>query len=320
MGKKLLPMLQGAIMGIGEMIPGVNGSNLAIVMGVYDDFINLLSDCSRLAQEVLFFVLGKSNYKKIKESFFKIKWEFGIKLVIGMILAIALLSNLIHTLRENYPNYVVDFFFGVVLASAFIPWKEIKRPNARHYIIAIVSFAIAFLLLGLKPNAVKDPSLPFLFLGGVIGITGLILPGISGSFILLVMGIYDYEVDIIKNLTRFEANLKDLQGLVVFVLGLTFGFLVFIRLFKIIFEKYTSELLACFFGIMLASLRVIWPFFESEIDSNGNEVRNIVSPTTYEFIDIIITIILVTVGFLMVYLLNKTTVDREQAKHITESS
>ena len=267
----LLTIFQGMIMGIAEVIPGVSGSTLALVMGIYYKFIDLLHQVSEFGKELLKLLLGKSSRVSLWKKFVLIDFKFGIQLVIGMAISVALFSHLISDLLDSSPQYVYAFFFGLIIASIPIPWNEMTRHTYREYLIVGVSFVSTFILLGLTPTETKeDPSLLLLLFGGIVGISGMVLPGVSGSFILLTLGLYDYIIGMIKDLTRLGISSQQLLHLATFGAGLVIGFIGFVRILKWALKNYPSELLAALIGLMLASLRVLWPFLEL---SDGERIQ-----------------------------------------------
>jgi putative membrane protein len=230
-------------------------------MGIYDKFIDLLHAISSLAKEFIKLFIGKSNFAGVRSSFKAINWRFGGLLLLGMLIAIALLANVIEVLLDNYPQYVFAVFFGLILASIPIPWYEMKARGAEHMVVIALVTLATFLILGTKPvSAMESPAPLLLFFGGVVAISGMVLPGVSGSFLLLLLGLYDHIISLVKQLTQLALSGEGVLELAVFLLGLLVGFLVFVRILKKALENYRSVLMAVLIGLMIGSLRVLWPF------------------------------------------------------------
>ena len=253
-------------MGIAEIVPGVSASTLALVMKIYFDFISFLYQISNFLKEALLFLIFKSNLEKLKSVFKEIDLKFGVFLFLGMLLAIVSFSNLMSYLLDNYREYVLAFFFGLVLASVSVPWREIKEKNFREVMLVIISFVIFFLLLSLKPYEMMQAPSPFyFFFGGSIAICAMVLPGISGSFVFLMLGLYEFIVNYISNFARFVFDTSEVLSILGVFLGIVFGFSIFVRILKNALQNHSSVIFAVLTGIILASLRVLWPYAETSI-------------------------------------------------------
>ncbi len=262
----VLLFFKGFLMGIAEIIPGVSGSTLALIVGIYEDFISLLYGISNSVKEVFKFLIFQTTFEKVVEVFKKIDFKFAVILFLGMFSAILLLSNVVSTLLDSSGEYVMAFFFGLVLASVVIPWGRIKKKSFREVAIVLL-VAVAFFLI-LRPQDFSEmsnsdaPSLLYFFFGGALGVCAMVLPGVSGSFVFLMIGIYRYIVDYISNLTRLEFDSFEIFALVAVALGIFFGFTFFVRLLKYGLKNHSSIIFAFLTGLMLASLRVIWPYYD----------------------------------------------------------
>ncbi len=267
-GKKntgVLLFFKGFLMGIAEIVPGVSGSTLALIVGIYRDFISLLYSISNLVKEFFSLLIFRSDFEKFVKVLKKIDFKFAIILFLGMLSAILLFSNVIDYLLSDYRNYVMAFFFGLVLASITIPWGEIKEKTSKEILIVIFTSILFFLILSIKPQVFAEvPHPAYFFLGGALGICAMVLPGVSGSFIFLMLGLYEYIVAFISNLTKFEFSYSEIISLVALALGIFFGFTIFVRILKHGLKKYSSMIFAFLTGLMIASLRVLWPFDNSD--------------------------------------------------------
>jgi putative membrane protein len=261
----ILLFFKGFLMGIAEIVPGVSGSTLALIVGIYRDFISLLYQISNVVKEFVSLLLFKSDFQKFTKVFKKINFRFAIILFLGMLSAILLFSNVIDYLLIEHRNYVMAFFFGLVLASITIPWGEIKKKTGKEISIVIVTTILFFLILSIRPQVFAEAPHPlYFFLGGALGICAMVLPGVSGSFIFLMLGLYEYIVTFISNLTKLEVSYSEIIRLVSLALGIFFGFTIFVRVLKYGLKKHSSIIFAFLTGLMIASLRVLWPFDNSE--------------------------------------------------------
>ena len=265
MKNRLITVLQGIVMGIVEVIPGVSGSTLALVMGIYDDFVDLLHDVSTFGKSVLFFMIGKKTFEEVKLDFFRINFVFGGFLFLGMLIGILVFAHVMSYLLENFPTYTYGFFFGLIIASLRVPWSHIPASSKKmtSVLLILLSFLITFLILGIKPAvSVTNPNPILALVGGFFAICAMILPGVSGSFILLMFGLYDYVILGIKEFTKLSISLNHFIDLSFVGVGIILGFTFFVRLLKKLLVNYRGEIMAVLIGLMLGSLRIIWPFMD----------------------------------------------------------
>lgn len=298
-------------MGVAELIPGVSGANFALVMGIYDDYILVLDQIANFIGKIVQFVIRKCSFTELKVEFRKVKWGFGLSIILGTFFASAIFSNLIVFLLDEKPNYVFALFFGLVLASAAIPWKEIKIKLPKHYVIMLVTAILFFIILGLKPTSLgKEPPEWLIFAGGVIGVVGNVLPGISGPFLLLLFGLYEFIIDLLGSVTTLTFTVHQLYKFAFFFAGQLVGLAIFIKLIKWLLNKYTGELMAFMTGIMLASLRLLYPYFEGSTTENTLKF-----PWEVSFATTLAYTILAILGILVVLLLNRFA-DRRQIEKL----
>jgi len=298
--------ITGLSMGTADLIPGVSGGTIAFLSGIYEELINSIKLVT--GDVVRLFIRFK-----FVEGIKLIPFKFLTPLAIGLFSAIFLLANLLSYLLSTYPVFVWSFFFGLVLASAFIVTKRIKKWGALDVIGFILASIGAYILVGAVP--VETPSeLLFFFLAGMIAIVAMILPGISGSFILLLLGKYQQVLGAVTS--------RDFLTLIVFALGAVFGLALFSRVLSWLFEKHHDISVAILAGFMLGSIRKIWPWkevIETRINSHGEIVplieKNIL-PASFD-ISILFAIILIIVGAGIVLYLGKLDLVKEQKKDLT---
>jgi putative membrane protein len=257
----LKTVLQGIAMGVAELIPGLNAATLALVLGIYEKFIDLLFQFSRLIKTGFsVIILRRGKWSQVKTVARAIPWRFGISLFVGTLIAIIGLSQLLHTLLDIVPQYVYGFFFGLILASLSVPWASIHKKESIHYILLIVSSIIFFGVFSLTPTElITSPSYVYIFIGGVLGVASMLL-GSGGSTVLVAMGLYQYILGLVGDIVKLDFTA--LLPLIIFFSGLGVGFLLSISLIKKALASYHSIIMAIITGILLASLRAMWPFFE----------------------------------------------------------
>ncbi len=282
----------GIAMGIADIIPGVSGGTMAFILGIYEDLLNAIKSFDL---EVIRLAL-RFQFKRILDH---VPWQFLITLLLGIGAAFFSLAHAISWLLENEPVYLFAFFFGLILASilaigALIRWK------AQTIITLIIGTIVAFVIVGMVPLDMPHDPLT-LFLSGSVAIMAMILPGISGSFILLILGQYDYILDAVKTL--------DIFTLLPVALGAGVGIIAFSRILSWLLKHYHELTITVLVGFMIGSLRVIWPWKETlttYIDRHGVEVPlaqqnvmpNLLSP------EFLIALLLCLLGFLLVSMLD----------------
>jgi putative membrane protein len=258
---KLIYIIYGMAMGVAELIPGVSGSTIALIMGIYDNFIAFLSQVSDVVKTSLLFLVGRRKWSTVVLTFSNINFSFGIPLFIGMMITIIGLSRFLKLALDGYPQLVYAFFSGLVLMSLSVPWGRIKDVKLQHYIIAIISAILFFTLFSIQPTMLwENPPLWVLFFGGAIAICAMIIPGVSGSFLLVVLGLYKPILGLVSSVSDLEYGAFLPLG--VFMTGIIFGFLSFIKLLQYILRYYEGILMAFLTGLLIASFRIMWPFFE----------------------------------------------------------
>ena len=250
----LIIFIKGLFMGIADIIPGVSGGTIALITGIYIRLVHAISGIN------LRFIsrLVKGDFEGAKKNIGDIDFQLFIPLLTGIGLAIFLMSNLLDYLLQNFEASTYAFFFGLILASAVLLYKQIKGFSVKIMIFSIAGFLAGFFLSGLATLQIGH-SLPVIFLSGMIAICAMILPGISGAFMLLFLGMYDYMIDVLKNLQFLE--------IFIFILGALIGILAFSRVLNYILRKYESITISFLIGLMLGALRLLYDNIASTMDS-----------------------------------------------------
>ena len=247
----LINGIRGFCMALADSVPGVSGGTIAFILGFYDKFINSLDDLA----------FGDSKKKK-KALFFLVK--LGIGWIIGMILAVLVLTNLF----ESHIYQVSSVFIGFILFSIPLIVKEEKESLKGKYhnlIFTLIGIAIVALITYFNPIAGESHVVDisklnvglalYMFVAAMVSISAMVLPGISGSTLLLIFGLYIPIISAIKEFLHF--NFSYVPALFVFGLGVLFGIVLVIRLIKIALEKYRSQSIYCILGLMIGSIYAI---------------------------------------------------------------
>lgn len=314
MKKSISLALKGMAMGMAEVIPGVSGGTIAFITGIYEQLLNSIK------------AFGPSLFGELKEGGIKAVWEkingpFLATLLGGMAFGVIIGVFLISYLLKAFPPLIWAFFFGLIIASAIYVGRQIEKWGIGEIVLLILGTVIAFGITMIAPSSGSE-SLLFVFFAGAIAISALILPGISGSFILLLMGMYSYIIsDTLKPALKTLAPDK-LLIMGVFALGCLTGLMSVSRVLSWTFKHYRRLTLATLTGFMLGSLNKIWPWrnvLEWLRDASGEIVlkddgitpkkiliEENVWPAAYDGDAYVIGVVLMMIiGFASVFLLEK---------------
>jgi putative membrane protein len=243
--------LKGMGMGMAEVVPGVSGGTIAFVTGIYEQLIDSIK-----AFDLEFFkLLGRA---RLKAAYEKVNGSFLVSLFFGMGLGLVIAIFTISWLLLHYPPIIWGFFFGLIIASAIYILRRVDQWNMVEITLLIIATLLAFWIVQSTP-ASGNEALWFVFLSGMIAICALILPGISGSFILLLMGMYSVIIPSVKNLLK-TFDPQYLMITAVFGAGCILGIGIFSRVLSWTFKKYKDQTLAVLSGFMIGSLWKIWPW------------------------------------------------------------
>ncbi|MCV6631404.1 MAG: DUF368 domain-containing protein [Flavobacteriaceae bacterium] len=254
----VLLTLKGMAMGAADVIPGVSGGTIAFISGIYEE---LLRSISSIDKDLISLLLKG----KFRNMWGKINGNFLLAVFLGIGISIFSLAKLVIYLKEQHPLLLWAFFFGLVLASVFFIGKEIEKWKMSTLVLFFVGTVIAFYISQLPPLQNSD-SMWFLFVSGMLAVCAMILPGISGAFILVLLGSYT---------TILEAvDTRNIKIIMVVGLGAVLGLMSFARLLKYLFSRYKNATLAILTGFVFGSLAKIWPWKKDlsfYIDSQGEE-------------------------------------------------
>jgi putative membrane protein len=242
----LILALKGMAMGAADVVPGVSGGTIAFISGIYEELISSLSN------------IGLGLLRTLRKEGVKATWKalngnFLLSVFVGIAISIISLAKLISWLLVNQPVLLWSFFFGLVLASVFFVAKGIKRWSIAVILMFVAGAVLAYFITSLPPSE-NTGSLPYLFVSGALAVCAMILPGISGAFILVLLGSYKTVLDAVHE--------RDLIIIATVGTGAVFGLLSFAKLLKWMFGHYKNMTLALLTGFILGSLNKIWPWKE----------------------------------------------------------
>jgi putative membrane protein len=270
----LLITLKGMGMGAADVVPGVSGGTIAFITGIYQELIDSIKSVN--IRSLKLFFTGK-----FKEFWSEINGNFLLAVVIGIGISVLSLAKGLKYLLENHAILIWSFFFGLIVASAIYVGKDIKQWKIGTIISMIAGAVIAYFITIVTP-AEAHSSYAFVFLSGSIAICAMILPGISGSFILVLLGMYKFILDAVSGF--------NLPVIAVFMVGAALGIILFSNLLSWLLKRYYDLTIALLAGFMIGSLNKVWPWketVETFIDRHG-EVKPLVEenilPTSYETI------------------------------------
>ncbi|GAB3227469.1 DUF368 domain-containing protein [Algoriphagus aestuariicola] len=242
--KYALTYLKGMAMGAADIVPGVSGGSIALIAGIYQELLNSINSFSVDNLKLL------TRFELTK--FFKaVNGKFLLSLLLGILTSVFALSSVITYLMANHPIPLWSFFSGLILVSAFLILKDIRRWHLGVVLAVLVGALIAWWVTNLPPTTTPD-AIWFTFLSGSIAICAMILPGISGSFILLILGQYESILQAVKD--------RNVLKLAVFAAGCAVGILTFSRVVSWLLKKYHSVTIGLLSGFMLGSVNELWPW------------------------------------------------------------
>jgi|TARA_B100001250_G_scaffold215321_1_gene184759 putative membrane protein len=282
---------KGMLMGVAEIIPGVSGGTLAFITGIYKELIDSIKSVNLDSLKLLF----KFQFKNF---WYQINGNFLSTLLMGMIVSILILSRFIAFLLDNHHFKIWGFFFGLIICSAFIIFKSISKLTPLSYLLLSLGLVLSGYISLVAPSSTPNTNI-FIFLSGAIAISAMILPGISGSFMLVFLSKYEF---ILSSLNSFEVNV-----LTIFLAGCVTGLVTFSRLLSYLFKNYYDNVVSILVGFLFGSLIKIWPFYEIIELNQDNEplYTNPVLPNTYETLETIYFITFAIVGILSIWFIEK---------------
>jgi len=287
--------LKGMAMGAADVVPGVSGGTIAFISGIYNELIDSINEFNFSKLKML-----KSD--GIVATFKAVNGYFLLSLFTGIGISVLSLAKLFKFLLETKPTFVWAFFFGLVLASILFIAKQITRWNILNIILLLIGAGLAYYITIIPAMGSVNNSPLFLIFAGALAICAMILPGISGAFILLLLGAYKPALDAIHN--------HDIKKIAFLALGAIVGLLSFAKVLKWLFSHYKNANLAILTGFVIGSLNKIWPWKEvlKSVVINGKIKilqEQSVSPFTVVDNHLFAAIVLAIIGFLVIIILEK---------------
>ena len=296
-------LLKGIAMGAADVVPGVSGGTIAFISGIYEELLNSISNINLKAVKTL-------KKEGLKEAWKQINGNFLASLFIGVFISIVSLAKVISWLLVHQPVLLWSFFFGLVLASIIYIAKQVTKWNIISFVLLIFGALIAYYITTLNPLVSENSSLLFMFLSGAIAICAMILPGISGSFILVLLGAYKPVLAAISN--------RDFTTIAAVGILAIVGLLTFSMMLKYLCANFKNYTLAILTGFIIGSLNKIWPWkkvLTYRVNSHGEQVpfnEQSISPLTYDGNpQIMYAVLLMIVGFGLILLLEKLAVKNQ---------
>ena len=273
--------VRGALIGIVEVVPGVSGGTVALIIGIYEDLIDSAGHLARgVVRAVLDLPRGRGGRAAV-EHLRQVKWPVVLPAGVGMLIAVVVAAGVLGPLLAEHPVQTRALFTGLIAASIVVPVRMVgRRWLPREVVLAVVAAAAAFVLTGLPRLDPVDPPLVVVAVAAAVAVSALVLPGLSGSFLLLVMGLYAP--------TLAAVNDRDLVYLGVFALGAALGLGAFVSVLQWLLSERRGLTLAVMAGLMTGSLRALWPW--------QTEDGTAVAPDT----DLTVPITLFVVGLVVV--------------------
>ncbi len=292
--------LKGMAMGGADVVPGVSGGTIAFISGIYEELLHSIK------------AVNLVNLRLLLQGEFKGFWQaingnFLLVLFTGILVSIKSLAALLIYLKTAYPIQLWSFFWGLIMISSVVVLRQITRWRWTVVLAGLVGIALAVVITSLTPAHTSD-AYPMIVASGILGISAMILPGISGAFILLIIGKYEYILTAMSELNLVVLGL--------FMLGCIIGLVSFVRVISWLLSKYHNMAVALLAGFMMGSLNKLWPWKETleyRLDRHGNQVPFVemnVMPNQYFAVTghdpvVIQAILFMAVGFFLVVVIEK---------------
>jgi putative membrane protein len=258
----LVNALRGFLMGSADVVPGVSGGTVALVLGIYERVVGSIHAGSAAVA-----LAARGRVADSRRRFRDVDWGLLVPLLVGILLAVVTLASVIERLLHDEPQATAAAFFGLVSASILIASRLVGEWTGRRVALASSAAAGAFLLLGLRTATVADPAPILFFAAGAVAIVAMILPGVSGSFILLMLGMYHAVLAAVTG--------RALSTLGVFLAGAVLGLGVFSTVLGRLLDRHHDTVVAVLIGLMAGSLRVLWPW------PDGTETARLAAPVDW---------------------------------------
>lgn len=251
---------RGFVMGSADVVPGVSGGTVALVLGIYERLIaNVRGGAGALG------ALVRGRWATALARLAHLEWIWLLSLLAGIGAAVVILAHTIETLLEEQPVRTAALFFGLIVGSVVLAWRLVRTRDLQRVGVAVLAAVAAFVVLGYSSGPVEDPTWWMFLAAGAVAICAMILPGVSGSFLLLMLGMYDSVLGLVTD--------RDLALLAVFMVGCVVGLALFSTALHWALARHHDTVLAAMIGLMVGSLRVLWPW------PDGTESTTLAAPS-----------------------------------------
>jgi putative membrane protein len=284
----ILIFLKGLLMGICDIIPGISGGTIAFITGIYERLMNAVKSFSpKVIKDIVFWLMNRSPSSKeeVKEDIKNLDLGFLIVLFSGIGISILLMSKVVGFLLENYFPYLIAFFMGLIFASSKIIYDHIRNHKLTNMMFGGIGILLGLSLFLFVPTKV-DPSQFYLFISGFFAISAMFLPGISGAFILLIMGVYEHLINVLRDIFT---NFTDIFF---FGLGAILGAFTISRIIVFLFSKNKCRTLYLLLGLVIGCLSI--------------PIRDVINTTnSFSLVQFAVLVLLFSLGITSVWIVNK---------------
>ena len=268
---------KGIFMGIADAIPGVSGGTIALLLGIYEELISTISGLNIN----LLIDLKQNGFKSFWK---KLNGNFLVTLIVGIGISLIFFIKISSKLLNDYPMFIWSFFLGLIIATVYVIFKLIKTWDYINIISAFATIILSSMLSSISVNSSDEISLLYILVCGIIASSAMILPGISGSLILVIMGVYKVLIDSVNNL---ETSI-----IFTFIIGAITGLISFSKILSWLFNNYKNLTYSVMLGLVIGSIGKVWPWKQNEMVQLAN-------------LDMIFSVILVIIGFFMIFIIEK---------------
>ena len=268
---------KGIFMGIADAIPGVSGGTIALLLGIYEELISTISGLNIN----LLIDLKQNGFKSFWK---KLNGNFLVTLIVGIGISLIFFIKISSKLLNDYPMFIWSFFLGLIIATVYVIFKLIKTWDYINIISAFATIILSSILSSISLNSSDEISLIYILVCGIIASSAMILPGISGSLILVIMGVYKVLIDSVNNL--------EISIIFTFIIGAITGLISFSKILSWLFNNYKNLTYSIMLGLVIGSIGKVWPWKQNEMVQLAN-------------LDMIFSVILVIIGFFMIFIIEK---------------
>ena len=241
----LILFFKGVFMGIADAMPGISGGTIALLVGIYEELVNTIS---RLNLRII----SEFKIRDFNSFWKKINGNFLITLILGISISLISFVKVSASLLENYPLFVWSFFLGLIFATIYVIFKLINKWYLTNFIILFFCIFFSVYISSFTVDVTNEISLPYIFISGIIASSAMILPGISGSLVLVILGVYTYMIKSLDNLELFV--------IFTFIFGSLIGLLSFSKILKYLFQNYKDLTYTIMLGLVIGSIEKAWPW------------------------------------------------------------